>query len=214
MIGNENEVTKYDFKSPKRLLDEEIPIIRKGLTHYIDLVEQSISDYNHFRLNITKGDFEFTKFENIRSKLIDFSSGWTGRLESNYAKYGCFWDQETFSSLLYIRLKGSLEGIENRILLRKNLITDFEISIIEDIIIKDFHKTLFYSFAAYGNKKPRLQNIETSLIEMEDNFESKELVVSIPIQFHWKDLDSNELITKACMIFNQQFLREYNWRTI
>jgi len=214
LIKTKSEAIPHDFKSPKRLLDEEIPIIHKALTHCIDLVEQSILDINHFQLSIAKGEFELIKFSNLQHQLVDYSCGWIGRVDSNFARFGCFWSQDTFSALLYTSLKGTIEGIKHRVLTRKNLITDIEISIIEESITKHFIKNLYYSLVSYGNKKPRIHNIETSLNEMKTNFDPYELVLSFPITFHWKDHDSQELITKALFVFNQQFLREYNWRAI
>lgn len=214
MTKTKNEVLTHDFKSPKRILDEEISIIRKALTHYMDLVEQSISDINHFHVSITTGDFELTKFSNLQHQLVDFTSGWIGRVDSNFARFGCFWSQDTFFALLYTQLKGTIEGIKHRVLTRKNLQTDIEISIIEESITKYFIRNLYYSLVSYGNTKPRIHNIENSLNEMKTNFESHEFVVSIPLELHWKDHDSQELITKALFVFNQQFLREYKWRAI
>lgn len=214
MTKNKTEVNKYDFKSPKLLLDEEIPIIDKTISNYIDLVEQTISDINHFQIKVDKGKLEFIKFENLQQQLVVYSSGWIGQGVSKFSRFGCFWNQQTFAALLYSELKGTIECLKNRVLTRKNQITDIELMVMQDLIYRVFIRNFDYSLDRYRTTRVKLQTIDCNFSELENNFNPQELVITFPIQFQWKDEENNELISSAILIFNQQLLREYKWRAI
>lgn len=215
MIKNADNVepVPYNWLSPIRLLDEEIVIISKVMNQLVRELETYMPYHITFKVTITMEEAKLISYCEFAQKINSTQSGWLGRLDDKSGKFAMLWDENTIAPLLYGVSGGSITGAIRRTQRKQREITDIEMSILADYIIRCFISPIRFVFSNYdSNFNPRLDTLEYQYRAMQMIFSDSERSLVFTMKFIWRDETEECIESKCYMIFSQEFLRNFNWR--